>query len=228
VGHQPRLRRPAPAFGAVRRRPPPRRTTGRPRPDSGRAVVDGARRGPGRPRGARRPRPHRLAEDHRFPRLPHLRPHRPGLDLPRGAPGRGGPGPRDRRTRAAYRDEPVVEGGAARRLRRLQPERQGPHHRRRLLGAPDAGRPRLRRRCAGTRSPTATRRLHDRHHAGPLRRDRRPVGPHRRVGRLAGVAPRARRPAEGRGPVRSVSRGGAGRRRARPAGRPGDGARRSR
>ena len=41
------------------------------------------------------------------------------------------------------RDQQVVEGGAPRRLRRLQPERPRPHRRLGLLGPPDARRPRL-------------------------------------------------------------------------------------
>jgi DNA ligase D-like protein (predicted polymerase) len=40
--------------------------------------------------------------------------------------------------RTAPCDQQVVEGGAPRRLRRLQPECQGPHHRLGLLGAPHA------------------------------------------------------------------------------------------
>ena len=47
------------------------------------------------------------------------------------------------------RHQQVVEGGAPRRLPRLQPERQGPHGRQRLLGAPEARRARLGARDLG-------------------------------------------------------------------------------
>ena len=92
---------------------------------------------------ARRPRPDRLAEDLRLARHPRLRPHRAALDLRPGAPRRAGAGARGRAARAGAGDQQVVEGGAPRRLPRLQPERQGSHRRRRLLGAAEAGRARL-------------------------------------------------------------------------------------
>jgi len=64
----------------------------------------------------------------------HQRPHRAALELRPGAPR----GARDRArggaAGAGHRDEQVVERGAPRRLPRLQPERQGPHGRVRILG----------------------------------------------------------------------------------------------
>ena len=54
------------------------------------------------------------------------------------------------------RHQPVVEGGAPRRLHRLQPERQGPHGRLRRTRSARGPTPASRRRCAGTRSPTWT------------------------------------------------------------------------
>ena len=86
-----------------------------------------------------------------------------------GARSRGGA------ARARPRHQQVVEGGAPRRVPRLQPERQGPHGRRRLLGSPQA-------RCAGFRARdlggalrVRAGGLHAAHHAGPLRRRRRPA-----------------------------------------------------
>src|SRR5437762_1643759 len=52
-------------------------------------------------------------------------------------------GARGGAARAGAGDQQVVEGRAARRLPRLQPERQGPHGGFGLVGAPDARRPRL-------------------------------------------------------------------------------------
>ena len=52
-------------------------------------------------------------------------------------------GARGRASGARPRDEQVVEGGAARRVPRLQPEREGPHGGVGVFGPPDAGRTRL-------------------------------------------------------------------------------------
>ena len=93
--------------------------------------------GAGRPGGARGLRADRLAEDVGLARDARLRQDRAPLDVHRGPPGRGGAGPGDRAAGAAGRHLAVVEGGAARRLRRLQPERQGPHGRLGLLGPAD-------------------------------------------------------------------------------------------
>ena len=111
----------------------------------------------------------------------------PRWTFARGAPRRAGPGPRGRAARPRARHQQVVEGGAARRLPRLQPERQGPHGRLRLFGParlPDARVstplaweevPRLR--PGGVHLGTVP---------GAVRGARRPVGRHRRGGRLAG------------------------------------------
>ena len=133
----------------------------------------------GRPRGARgagRPRPRRLAQDVGLARHPRQRPHPSALVVRPGAARRAGAGPRGRAARARDRHQQVVEGGAPRRLPRLQPERQGPHGRERLLGAPQARRARLRagdlgraRRAAGPRTSRCARcrraspRIGDRH-----------------------------------------------------------------
>ena len=71
---------------------------------------------------------------------PRHRADRAALELRPGAPRRPGAGPRGRTARAQAGDQQVVEGRAPRRVRRLQPERQGPHGRVRLFGAtyPDA------------------------------------------------------------------------------------------
>jgi hypothetical protein len=65
------------------------------------------------------------------------------LDL-RPGPARGaGPGPRGGAARARAGQQQVVEGGATRRLPRLQPERQGSDGGLGLVGAPHSRRPRL-------------------------------------------------------------------------------------
>ena len=68
----------------------------------------------------------------------------PRWDYPRGAPRRRDPRPGGRAAGARLATAQVVEGGARReRLRRLQPEREGPHGRVGLLGPPAARRPRV-------------------------------------------------------------------------------------
>src|SRR5262249_11030835 len=96
----------------------------------------------GGPRGRGRLRGGRLAEDLRLPRHAHLRPDPAALDVRRSPLRGGGAGPGDRAAGPPDRHVPVVEGGAARRLRGLQPERQGPHGGLRLLGQAHRGRPR--------------------------------------------------------------------------------------
>ena len=105
-------------------------------------------------------RPRRLAEDVGLARHPHQRPHRAALDVPRGAARGAGAGARRGTARAGHRHQQVVEGGAPRRLPRLQPERQGPHGRLGLLRAADAGRAGLHaawpgRTCRTSRWPTS-------------------------------------------------------------------------
>ena len=103
--------------------------------------------------------------------------------------GGGAPGP-------DARHQQVVEGGAPRRLPRLQPERQGPHGLQRLLRASEAGRARLGARHVGRARPVRPRRLHAPHDARALRRDRRPARRHRRgrvLARLAAGAVPSRR-----------------------------------
>ena len=77
------------------------------------------------------------------------------------------------------RDQQVVEGGAPWRVPRLQPEREGPDGRRRLLGAPEARCARLRSRDLGGALRVRARRVHAAHDAGSLRRRRRPACRHR-------------------------------------------------
>ena len=104
-------------------------------------VAADRRRRAGRPRSARGPRADRVAEDVGVARLPHLRAHRTALAVPAGAAGRRDGRPRSRAPRAGAGDQPVVEGGTRGRVRRLQPERQGPHGRLGVLGALAARRP---------------------------------------------------------------------------------------
>ena len=116
----------------------------------------------------------------------------------RGAPRRAGAGPRGGAARADAGDQQVVEGGAARRVPGLQPERQGPHGRRRLLGAAHGPTPACRRRSTGTRSTAATRPTSRCHDAGAVRElgDRHAAIDARRLARalLELSAPRARGP----------------------------------
>src|SRR5580698_3351842 len=77
-----------------------------------------------------------LAEDVGITRPARIRADPAALAVRRGAPGGGGGGAGDRAARARPGHLQVVEGGTARRLRRLQPERQGPHGRVRVLGPP--------------------------------------------------------------------------------------------
>ena len=73
----------------------------------------------------------------------------PRWDFLGGAPRRARDGARGRAPRARPGDDQVVEGGAPRRVRRLQPERPRPHGRLLLLGAPHARRARLLRARVG-------------------------------------------------------------------------------
>ena len=158
LGRQPRLRRPEPASGPLRRPRPPRRAARRPRSRSGCALGGRPIRGARRARGARGARLHGLAEDLGLARHPRLRPARASLGLFRGAALRAGHRPRGRAPGAVDRDVEMVEGGAPRRLPRLQPERQGPHGRVGLLGPASPDRPPSRRRSPGTRSRTRSSR----------------------------------------------------------------------
>ena len=94
-----------------------------------------------RPRGARGSRTHRVAEDIRIARLPHLCADRTTLAVQAGSAGRSDAGPRGGAPGPGTGDGPLVEGGARGRLRRLQPERLRPHGRFGLLGAGHAGCP---------------------------------------------------------------------------------------
>ena len=94
----------------------------------------------------------------------------------------------------------VVEGGAPRRLPRLQPERQGSHHLLGLLGAPAARRARVDAARLGRGPRLRAGRLHG---ARPCRRASPAIGdPHAGMDearRLARRAARARRARRGRG-----------------------------
>ena len=80
----------------------------------------------------------RLAQDVGIARHAHLRAHRAALDIRRSAPRGPRPGAGGRAACARPGDEQVVEGGAPRRVPRLQPEREGPDDCQCLLGAADA------------------------------------------------------------------------------------------
>ena len=168
--------------------------------------------------------PRRLAEDLRLARDPHQRPHRAALDVPGGPPCRPRPGPRRRASRAGPGHEQVVEGGAPRRLPRLQPERQGPDGRIGVLDPAVARRPRVHAADLGRGPDRRGRGVHDRDRAGAVRRDRRPGRRHRRRRRArsrpssssaAATRPRAKATPRGRRttPSRPASRRGSSRRR---------------
>ena len=74
----------------------------------------------------------------------------------------------------------VVEGGARRRVRRLQPERLRPHRRVGVLGAGHPGRPGVDAAALGRGRRLPARGLHDRDRARAVRGARRSVGGHGR------------------------------------------------
>ena len=115
----------------------------------------------------------------------------------------------------------VVEGGAPRRVPRLQPERQGPHGRLGVLRPAAARRPRLDAADLGRGADRRGRGVHDRDRAGALRLDRRSGRRHRRCGRLArraaGAVAQARGRGRGRRPVAAELREAGRRAAARPA-----------
>src|SRR6187399_1711515 len=65
----------------------------------------------------------------------------------------------------------MVERGTPRRLPRLQPEREGPHHRRRIFGAPDTRRARLGAARLERGRRLRTGRLHPRDDAEAVHRN---------------------------------------------------------
>ena len=121
----------------------------------------------------------------------------PRWTLHRGAARRARVLARDRAARAGARDLEVVEGGAPRRLPRLQPERQGPHHLLGLLGAPAARRARLGAARLGRGARLRAGRLHRADDAGALRGARRSARRHGRGARARSTrcssSPRATR-----------------------------------
>ncbi len=130
-------------------------------------------------------RPRRVAQDLGLAGDPRLRAARTPVDVPRG-PTRGAHArARGRTARPGPRHQSVVEGGAPRRLPRLQPEREGPNRRLRLLDPPDPRRARVGAARVGRGSRGRAGHVHDRHRAGTVRRDRRSLarGSTRRPGR---------------------------------------------
>ena len=116
---------------------------------------------------------------------PHQRPDRAALDVPGGAPGGAGARPRRGAARPGPRHLEVVEGGAPRRLPRLQPERQGPDGGVGLLRAAAARRAGVDAADLGRGPDGRGRGVHDRHRAGAVRVARRPGRGDRRGGRVA-------------------------------------------
>ncbi len=100
------------------------------------------------------------------------------------------------------RHQPLVEGGAPRRVHRLQPERQGPHRRVRLLRAPDPRRPGVDAAALGRGPGRRDGGLHPRDRARAVRRARatRRDGIDEAVGSLEALLElSARHEAEGQG-----------------------------
>ncbi len=149
LGRQPRLHRPEPASGPRRRPRASGRAPRRPRPGARHRVGADRRCRDGREGGCWRTTGSTASQDIRIARRPCIRADRAAVDVPGGPHGGRCARPRGGTARAGPRDEPLVEGGAARRIHRLQPEREGPDDRIGVLGAPDAGRPRLRAAAMG-------------------------------------------------------------------------------
>ena len=137
-------------------------------------------------RDARRARPHRLAEDLRQARPACLCADPAEVDLRRSAPRGARARARGGAARAEARHQQMVEGRAPRRLRRLQPERQGPHRRRRVFGAADRRRRRVSAPLDWNEVPDCEPGgLHARDHAAALQAGGRPPRRHRRKARIA-------------------------------------------
>ena len=153
-----------------RRSRPPRRAARRSRSRAGRRLGRRAARGAGGESAARGAGSARVAQDQRLTRDARQRADSSALELRRRPPRGAGAVARDRAARADDRHLEVVEGGAPRRLPRLQPERQGPDH---LLGLFDPPAPR-RARLGAARLERGrrlqSRRLHGGDDAGALRR----------------------------------------------------------
>ena len=182
-------------------------------PMPGRRLEPDRRRRHGRARGAHRPRARRLAEDLGLTRHPHLRAHRAALDfrevrhaaetLAREVELRA-PGPRDRA---------LVEGGARReRVRRLQPEREGPHGRVGVLDPSAARRARLDAARLGRGARQPPRAVHGPDGARAVRRARRPRRGNRRRRRRTRRPAAPRRGARTRREAARSRRDGSGRR----------------
>ncbi len=199
---QPGLRRPQSAPGPGRRPRSSRRAARRPRPGPGcplgRHPAGGARRA-GFPR---RRRPRRLAEDIGESRHPCQRPDRAPLDLPGGSAGCPRAGPRRGAARARPGHQPLVEGRAPRGLHRLQPEREGPHRRERVLRAPPARRPGVDAADLGRSAGRRPGSVHGPDGPGAVRSARRPPRRHRRARREPRRSARAVRAPRGAGPGR--------------------------
>ena len=171
----------------------------------------------------------RLAEDVRARAGIHINVRiEPRWTYGAGPPGGAGAGPRRRAAGALDRDLEVVEGGAPRGVPRLQPEREGPDGRVRVLGPAHARRPRLVPAALGRGAGRRDGGLHARHGARrstpsgatPGRGSTRPSGRWRRCSSCRrATRRRARATRRGRRTTRSrrASRRGSSRRRKRKA-----------
>ena len=188
LGGQPGLHRSQPAPGARRRPRAPRRAARRPRSGARRGWDQIRARGAGGARGAREhglvgwPKTSGSRGIHVYVRI------EPRWTFERGAPRGAGAGARGGAARAGTGDEQVVEGGAARRLPRLQPEREGPHGRVGVLGAPDARRAGVDAARVGRAADVRPGGVHAATVPARFARARRRRGRHRRRGGLARAA----------------------------------------
>ena len=165
LGREPRLHRAPSPPGALGRARAPRRAARRSRPGARAFRWGDVRRVALEVEALLGRWPDRLAEDERLARHARERAHRAALDLHRG-PARGARAlARGRAARARARDLEVVEGGAPRRVPRLQPEREGPHDLLRVLGAPAARRARVDAALVERGARVRARGLHPAHGA---------------------------------------------------------------
>ncbi len=185
LGRQPGRDRLQPLAGAALGPRPPRRAARGPRPHARDRVGRRPPHGHGRARRAGRARPARLPEDVGLEGHPRERPDRAGVGLPGGPPRRARHGARGRAARPRPGDDQVVEGGAPRRVRGLQPERARPHGRLGLLRAAHARGARLLLARVERGARRRVRGPAPRHGARPARHARRPERRHRRARGLA-------------------------------------------
>ena len=164
---EPGLRGPQPAPGPRRRSGPPRRAADRSRPRARGGLGRCARGRAGLPRAVRGAGLRRVAQDLGLARDARLRPARASLVVWRGPTGGAGRRARGGTSGAGAGHQQVVEGGAPRRVPRLQPERQGPDGGVGVLGPATPRCPRLDPTDLGRGARLRRGRLHGRRPCRP-------------------------------------------------------------